>query len=108
MELKVWLGSDNKMANYMTTGIYISWTEAEQNIPRIQTLHADDPCLWLFQPQKLKIQYNVITPISLDNHHRLCMMFLNEVAKCVYENHYTTVMRQALLLQCTEVGVQQN
>ena len=83
----------------MQRGIYSTWTAGEQNEDRIEAVHAADPLLIVVPAPPNEAAVQAHQEQVLDKRRRLCKTFLSQVAKCVSENHYTTVMRQATSLQ---------
>ena len=84
------------MARFLSEGIYNTWQPAETHPHRIDTVLDMDPNLNVnpAPPNPQQHRDNL-----LNKRRRQLKTFLSQVAKCVSENHYTTVMRQATSLE---------
>ena len=93
-QLRAWLSSDDSLAHFLTNGRYNQWEAEEANPLRIPHLVQPGP-----DPELPADATAVQQQDLLDKRRRQLDIFLSQVANCVSDNHYTTVVRHATSLE---------
>ena len=90
-ELEAWLAADDAQSQFLPGRLYGEWQSQEQNPHRIAVVAPADPEL---PAEPTQNQRDALT----DKRRRQCQVFISLVAKCVSENHYLEITRNATSL----------
>ena len=90
-ELEAWLAADDAQSQFLPGRLYGQWQSQEQNPHRIAVVAPADPEL---PAEPTDAQRDAL----VDKRRRQCQVFISLVAKCVSQNHYLEITRNATSL----------
>ena len=90
-ELEAWLAADDVQSQFLPGRLYGEWQSQEQNPHRIAVVAPADPELPAEPNQQQR-------DALVDKRRRQCQVFISLVAKCVSQNHYLEITRNATSL----------
>ena len=90
-ELEAWLAADDVQSQFLPGRLYGEWQSQEQNPHRIAAIAQGDPELPAEPTQQQR-------DALVDKRRRQCQVFISLVAKCVSQNHYLEITRNATSL----------
>ena len=90
-KLEAWLAADDSQAFFLPGRLYGDWQLQEQNPHRVAVVAPGDPELPVDPTQQQR-------DALVDKRRRQCQVFILLVAKCVSENHYLEITRNATSL----------